>query len=221
MSKYNTSWYTALSDATHVLSAFNWSKLRGLLNGSNREFNLTNSDLDKLKVLLAGEYYLILTQRTSHLTSWLIGILSFIKTRKWPDYTHVLMNLDLVENADEFDRFKLMEATNSGVHFSTFMEVFNCDSVCILQPRNFDKDKWSAVMKELALQLGKGYDNLFDIMDDSHVSCVEMVLDSLRADPDYKTDFANLQSMIDKVKNLTPQMYRDSSDFTVVFEAKR
>ncbi len=99
--------------------------------------------------------------------------------------------------------------------------MFDCDYVCLLKPKHMNAQDWESVMGGLAKQLGKGYDNVFDVNDASHVSCDEMCLDALREDADYSKNFAALEEMIKKEGNLTPQMYRDCPDFEVVLELKR
>lgn len=206
---------------TTFMSSITWTGLVSDLRDGKPGYDLTPEDWELVKAQLASSYFIILTRRKTHLTTYLVGMLTFIKTGKWPQYTHALMNLDLVNDPAQSDKFKLMEATSSGVHYSTFEEVFNCDSVCLLQPDSVSKEDWEAIMGGLAKQLGKAYDNLFDIKDDTHVSCVEMVLDSLRFSPNYAKDFPDLQAQIDKVGNLTPQMYRDCTDFKAILEIKR
>lgn len=219
LDKYKAWWVKGLHFITRFLSSLHWNGLRALFNGGVY-YDLTEADHNELKRLLSAGYYIILTNRKSHLTTWLIGVLSFIKTRKWPSYSHTLMNIDSVEDPNQWDKFQLIEATNAGVHHSTFMQVFDCDAVCLLQPKTMNPEKWEAVMVGLAEQNGKAYDDLFDIDDDSHVSCVELALDSLRAESDYNTDFATLEAEMEEVGNLTPQMLRDCTDFVVVFERK-
>jgi hypothetical protein len=145
--------------------------------------------------------------------------MTLIKTKKWPTYSHILMNLD-VGNPSDTEGFELMEATNIGVHYSTFDEVFDCDQICILSPKNIDAAEWAEIMTGLSTQLGKPYDDLFNINDSSHVSCVEMVLAALQALPNFDEAFPHLSSMIKQVGNLTPQMYRDCIDFEVIYETK-
>ena len=188
---------------------------------NGRGYNITEADHELIKENLAGSYYIILTNRKTHLTTYLIGILSFLKTGKWPDYCHALMNADSIVDAGKWENFKFMEATNAGVHFSRFMEVFDCDSVCLLKPKSLDSTEWNSVIDGLLIQNGKQYDDLFNLADKSHVSCVELVLDALRDDPNYATDFSQLETSIQKVGNLTPQMYRDCPEFEIVLEIKR
>ena len=58
---------------------------------------------------------------------------------------------------------------------------------------------------------------LFDLSDDTHVSCVELVLNALKA-VNYDEEFANLKILIAEEKNLVPQMYRSCTDFMVKYE---
>lgn len=221
MSKYSTWWYGKWSGFTSWFSELKWTGLLSKFRGGKPGFNLTLEDWKLLQESLASDYYLILTRRKTHLTTYSIAFMTWIKQGKWPDYSHALMNLDLEDDAADFMKFKLMEATSTGVHYSRFDEIFDCDYVCLLEPVNMDHDEWKSVMKGLAEQLGKPYDNLFDVYDDTHVSCVEMCLDALRANPNYQRDFPTLEAMIQQAKNLTPQMYRECADFRVVLEIKR
>jgi hypothetical protein len=216
--KYEGFLYWGMNKLTRFLSSIQWVGVRARFN-KGKGHCLTEDEKYYCAQILRSGHYLILTEHKSYLTSYLIGAMCLIKTGKWPTYCHVLMNLDV---GSKFERngFKLMEATNSGVHYSTFEEVFNCDNICLIQPKNMDLKKWQCVMDELATQLGKSYDNFFNINDESHVSCVEMCLESLRASPTFEEDFPNLNEMIKKVGNLTPQMYRDCLDFNVVYETK-
>lgn len=218
--KYTSKLYDILHSITRVLSRINWSPLYAKFN-KGRGYNLTEEDHNIIKEKLAGSYYIILTNRKTHLTTYLIGILSFLKTGEWPQYGHVLMNADNILVADNWEQFKFQEATNSGVHFSKFLEVFDCDSVCLLKPISIDAVEWNYVIDGLLVQNGKQYDDLFDIVDETHVSCVELVLHALRKNPNYLNDFAMFEHMINDVGNLTPQMFRNCRDFEVVLEIKR
>jgi hypothetical protein len=221
MATYSTWWYSRWEKLTTLVSSIEWTKFRSIVRGGKNGYDLTEADHELIKQRLASGYYIILTKRETHLTTYFISLMSLVKTGKPSEYTHALMNLDLVENPDSFEKFKLMEATSKGVHLSSFLNVFDCDSVCLLQPKNVKEDHWDEIMAGLAQQMGKKYDNLFNINDDTYVSCVEMVLDALRFSPQYWDAFPHLEEMIKNVGNLTPQMYRDCSDFSVVLEIKR
>lgn len=127
------------------------------------------------------------------------------------------MNCDNIENPHERDQYKFVEATAKGVAYATFDEVFACDRVCLLTPKKVSNEEWTRVIDGLLTQLGKPYDDLFDLSDSTHVSCVEVVLDALKQ-ADYGDDFKNLSDMIKRSGNLVPQMYRDCPDFTVEIE---
>lgn len=218
--KYD-SWYVkVLRVITRWFSSIHWNGLRALFNGGVY-YSLREADHAQLRRHLSKSYYIILTQRKSHLTSYLIGLLSLFKTGKWPRYTHALMNVDNVVDPSQWERFKLMEATNSGVHWSTFMEVFDCDSVCLLKPKHYSKLEWNRAVDKLFKSNGLPYDDLFDLADETHLSCVELVRTALRASPEYDQDFKNFEEVIKKVGNLTPEMFRDCEDFDVIFEVQR
>jgi hypothetical protein len=118
--------------------------------------------------------------------------------------------------------YKLIEATGTGVHYSTFMEVFDCDSVALLAPRGVPLDEWTKVLDKVKTELGKQYDTLFDITSDTNVSCVEMVFVGLKTLPDYEARFPQLVSLIaERGNNLTPQMLYDTGELEVVFEVRR
>lgn len=118
--------------------------------------------------------------------------------------------------------YQLIEATGVGVHYSTFMEVFDCDSVALLSPRGVPLEEWTKVLDEVKTDLGKGYDTLFDISTDANVSCVEMVYWGLKALPDFEQRFPKLVALIsERGNNLTPQMLYDTGELEIIFEVRR
>jgi hypothetical protein len=178
---------------------------------------ITDLDREELAGILATGYYIILTGEQHHLSSIVVSFLSWVKTGIWANYTHVLMNCDSITDPADRQSFKFVEATATGVHYSTFDEIFACDSVCLLTPMNIDNTEWTKIIDALLKQQGKPYDDLFDLSDDTHVSCVELVLNALKA-VNYKEEFSNLDELITKEKNLVPQMYRICTDFVVKYE---
>lgn len=207
MSKYTTLLYRCYHWLASIPPRISWSK----------HYEITAEQKDNLAKTLASGYYVILTGSSSHLSSVMVSFLSWIKTGKWAQYSHALMNCDNITDPSERDDFKFVEATAKGVAYTTFDEVFACDRVCLLTPKHVSNEEWTRVIDTLLKQLGKPYDDLFDLADATHSSCVEVVLDALEA-ADYGNDFKHLAAMIADEGNLVPQMYRDCPDFTVAAE---
>lgn len=208
MKKYGNVFYQLYHWLAQIPPKISWGKTK-----------ITAAQKAQLAEDLASGYYVILTGSNHHFSSIIVSFMSWVKTGKWARYSHVLMNCDNITDAADTKSFKFMEATSVGVHYNTFDEVFDCDYVCLLTPKNVSNDEWTRIIDALLAQQGKPYDDLFDLSDSTHVSCVELVLDALKA-ADYKDDFANLDAMIRREKNLVPQMYRDCPDFTVKVELK-
>ena len=182
-----------------------------------RQHRITDQQRDILAQVLASGYYVILTGSSHHLSSVIVSFFTWCKTGHWGRYSHVLMNCDNIENSEDRDLFKFVEATARGVAYATFDQVFACNRVCLLTPKTVSNAEWTRVIDALLDQIGRPYDDLFDLADATHVSCVEVVLAALAA-ADYAEDFANLAEMIKNQGNLVPEMYRDCVDFTVAVE---
>jgi hypothetical protein len=196
---------------------YHWiAMLPGKISWSKKR-SISESDKAQLAATLASGYYVILTYNKSYLSDVVISLLTFLKTGKWAKYCHALMNCDNITDATDTKSFKFLEATSVGVHYSDFDTVFDCDRVCLLTPKNVANEEWTKIIDALLSQKGLPYDDLFSLADSTHVSCVELVLDALKA-ADYKDEFANLDAMIKKEKNLVPQMFRDCPDFAVKIE---
>lgn len=205
MSKYTAPWY----------KLYHWiAMIPGKISWGNKKA-ITEEDKKELAKLLSSGYYIILTGDKGHLSSTVVSFLSWIKTGVWAKYSHALMNCDNITDASDTKSFKFMEATSVGVHYSTFDEIFHCDTVCLLSPKNITNEDWTKIIDALLKQKGKPYDDLFDLSDTTHISCVELVLDALEA-ADY--EFVNLKELIKEEGNLVPQMYRTCSDFVVSYE---
>ena len=207
MSKYQTWWYKIYNTIAALPSRIYWS----------RQHKITDAARDEIAQKLAAGYYIILTGSSTHLSSVIVSFLTWIKTGRWGRYSHVLMNCDNITDPNNRGGFKFVEATARGVHYSTFDEVFACDRVCLLTPTMVSNEEWTRVIDTLLKQLGRPYDDLFDLADDTHQSCVEVVLQALKA-ADYNNDFRHLEAMIRSKGNLVPEMYRDCPDFVVAFE---
>lgn len=207
MSKYTTPIYHAYHWLASIPPKIRWSKTHAI----------TDTDKQLIAEKLSAGYYVILTGHKSYLSSVMISFLSWVKTGKWARYSHALMNCDNIENAEDRHKFKFVEATSKGVSYTTFEEVFACDSVCLLTPNNISNKEWTHVIDTLINQVGEPYDDLFDLADSSRKSCVEVVLDALEA-ADFDYEFTELKQMIEKEGNLVPEMYRDCTDFQVAYE---
>lgn len=179
---------------------------------------LTDDEHQKIREMITKDYYIIMTRRRNHLSTWVTSITNFFITGKFGYWAHCLMNMEDTVQTDA--DFRLVESTGQGVHYSDFAEVFDVNSVSLMKPKSMSIDKWTAVMDRLKGDVGKPYDTLFDIAQREKLSCVELVRDALMADPDYATNFANFEAMIAKGGYLTPQMFYDCGDFEVVYEVR-
>jgi hypothetical protein len=169
--------------------------------------------------LLVNDYYIIATRRGNHLSTFFIGMAHFFLTGRWGFYSHVLMNLE--DEVKDPSDFRLIEATGKGVNYNTFAEVFKgIDAVAVLKPRGMTIEEWTKTMDKANEQLGKPYDTLFDLKNDQQLSCVELIRTALMSLPDYSTRFAHFEKMINKRKNLTPQMFLECDDFEIVLAVK-
>lgn len=207
--KYDTTLYKIWHWLAGIPPKIMWSRKR----------KLTDAQKEELAKLLATGYYVILTGTRSHLSSVIVSFMTWVKLGSWSRYSHALMNCDFMERPEDKDKFKFVEATSVGVHYSTFDDVFDCDYVCLLSPVRMHNEDWTVTIDALVENNGKPYDDLFDLSDTSRMSCVEVVLSAFRKNFDYSLDFPELEVMIAYEKNLLPEMYRQCGDFKVVFEA--
>lgn len=180
---------------------------------------ITSSELDTVKSMLIPDYYIILTHRNNHLSTFFVGLASFVLTGKWSYWAHALMNLE--DELTDVSDFRLVEATGNGVHYSEFGDVFKVHGVALLKPKSMSVEHWTAVMDTAKTHLGKPYDSLFNLKNDQALSCVELIRAALMTEPDYAVNFANFENMIKFRKNLTPQMFYDCPDFEIVFEIRK
>lgn len=208
-------------------------QLIGKVHWPSRSY-LSQQVLDEIRPLLADSYFVILTYRKNHLSTFFIGLASFALTGRWARWSHALINLeDSVENLADFrivplDRKVgqgttervLVEAIGAGSMVSPFEKVFDVHAVALLKPKHMTIDEWRSVMDKAKQQVGKKYDTLFDLADDSELSCVELVRTILMDLPDYHQKFAAFEALIKKRGNLTPSMYYECGDFEVVYEAR-
>lgn len=202
----------------NLFSSIEWRRTFAFLN-KGLYYSLKESDHDLIRMLLKEHYCLILTRRKCCLSTYMITLGSLITIGKSSHWTHTLMNLegDIVNNVD----FKLIEATSKGVHYSTFMEVFDVDSIVLLKPRDISLLEWTLVLDKVKSDYGKEYDTLFDIYSEQNVSCIELIYHGLKKLPDYQQRFPKLIEMVNSAKNITPQMLYDCEELEIVFETRR
>lgn len=179
---------------------------------------MTDQDKQQIRQLLGPNHYVIVTRRKNHLSTYFINLADFLLSGKWGYYSHTLINIEDDVKSDE--DFRLIEAIGKGVVITPFDKVFNCSSVAILKPRGMTAEKWTNVFEKAKSQLGKPYDNLLDLYEDSELNCVELVRNALMTEPNYHNDFAHFEKMIAKHGRLTPQMFYNCPDFEIVWESK-
>lgn len=170
---------------------------------------------EKIKKLLKNDYYIIVTRRSNHLSTYIINFLEIYLRGKYGFWSHALFNLE--DNVTEDKDYRLLQATGKGVGYATFDEVFNVQAVALLKPKNMSVAEWTSVLDKAKEQEGKSYDSLFDIKDDKSLSCIELIRVVLMANTNYYTDFAHFEAMIQKYKNVSPQMLYDCDDFEIEY----
>ena len=206
--------------------AFSWvANTIGKINWTQKH-PITEAEKAIIMEMLKKDYYIIMTRHGNHLSTYAISLGNFLVRGKFSFWSHVLMNLE--DEAQSPDDFRLVEAVGAGSRFATFEDVFGDlsgldapDAAALLKPKNMSLDEWTHVLDNAKTQAGKPYDTLFDLADDTKVSCVELVRDALMASPTYEQDFAEFEAMIKKAKNLTPQMFYDCPDFEIAFEIRK
>jgi hypothetical protein len=181
---------------------------------------LTETEIETVRGMLVDSYYIVLTRQNGHLSTYAIAIAHWIQTRRRGYYSHVLMNTEDEVRSDA--DFRMIEATRSGVHYSTFAQVFNgqCGSVALLKPKSLTLDHWAQIMDQAKGYLGRPYDTLFDLTSDSALSCVELIRGALRGLDDYQTRFRSFEKMVSENPKPTPQMFLECEDFEVVYEVR-
>lgn len=206
--------------SSFVYHIYHWFTQRIPLVVWDRTYDITEEQKNEIALLLAKDYYVILTGDNGSLSSWFVSFLSWVKTGKWSHYSHALMNCDFVIDPNDREKFKFIEATAVGVHYSTFDHVFSCDHVCLLSPRNMAVSEWTFAIDALLTYNGRPYDDLFDLVDSSRLSCVEVVVKSLQAVPAYENKFVKLNEYLNNGNDLLPQTFKDCGDFVVSYEVK-
>lgn len=195
-----------------------WECLTEFFYGSY--FSLTPYDHQDIIDTLEKGNYVILTRRNSHMSTYLCNLAHWKLTGRWGYYSHACINVEAATD-NLFDSVKILESIGSGVRVSSFMQVFDCDAVCILRPKLPENLDWESAVEAGLKKLGSKYDNFFNLDDSCELSCVEIVLYCIKDLANYEKIFHGLMAMIGLQKNLTPDMYLESGSFEVVLEIKR
>lgn len=201
-----------------LLGKIRWEKIRYLISG--KEYSITTGDALRISFLLKQGNYIILTRRKSHLSTYMTSIANLILMRRIGYYSHACINIE-PDVVDNINKIQIIESIGSGVRKSEFWDVFNCDSVVLMRPRNILGFDWEKTVEECLSDIGKQYDGSFNLDDYSKVSCVELILWALKTDPMYHIRFNKLESMIRKYRNLTPDMFYLCGDFETVLEIRK
>jgi len=180
---------------------------------------LTAEEIVALKKVLDQDYYIICSVHYTHLSYWLISIAQKIKRGTWAKWGHVFMNYDY----DKTDKPMFCEATGRiGVRVIGFEELMAGDGFVLLKPKNLDLDKFTSVIDAgLKKNIGKPYDDLFDMQNQTRLSCVELVLVVLEQIPGYKDFFKKFFTMQKTIKTITPDSYPDCGDFEELCSVRR
>lgn len=202
-----------------LIGKVKWEGLHKLLTG--KRYSLTMGDWFKIRDSLAKGYFIILTRRKTHLSTYATGFAHFFLTGRWGHYSHALVNVEGDRASYGFPDFKFIEAIGKGVQFSEWSKVFDCDSVCILKPKYYTIEEFDAAVGSVYQDIGKKYDERFKVNDDLEMSCVEIARKRMKSLPEYAERMRIFEYMIANEKNLTPQMFRDCPDFEIILEIKK
>jgi hypothetical protein len=194
-----------------------WEFIPAAFN-SGKYYKLTNNEQIILRRKLEQNHYIILTRRDTHLSTYCQNVVELIMRGKWGFWSHCAMNAEDEVTTDE--DFRIIEAVGRGVIYSEFKDVFDCDSAALLIPKGFTPEDWTLALTDAAKQFGKGYDTVFDFLNDSEMSCIELIRHALKAVPNYAQRFPNFEAMLVKYGKLTPQMLYNSGEFDIAYEIR-
>lgn len=202
-----------------LLGKIKWEGLHKLIHGKSYCLNL--EDWYAISKELHKGYFIILTSRKTHLSTYAARFAHFVLTGRWGHYSHALVNVEGERASYGFNDFMFVEAIGKGVVRSTWHEVFNCDSVCILKPRYYSIEEFNATVGSVYADIGKSYDEDFKVFNDQEMSCVEIARERMVDLPGYHEKMRVFEYMIKNEKNLTPEMFRECPDFEVLLEIKK
>lgn len=211
-----------------LISPAKWTFVKFFFTG--RAYDLKPVDREYARDLMKQNVFLWVSRRETHLTTYLISfsdyalsLVAWAKNKfkgqrpRFGYWSHAFIN---------YDDNEIYEAVSKGVQKVFFDSVFDCDAVAALLPRFVSPLEWAEVLplikEELELhQKGKKYDTIFNLSDESKVSCIELIRLVLKKNiKDYEIKFKDFEDMIKANKNVTPQMLYDSKSFQVVYEVR-
>ena len=202
-----------------ALGKIKWEWLTKAMCGG-RYYGLTAEDQQTILDVLEKGNYIILTRRNSHLSTYLENFAHWFLTFRWGHWGHACINVEYAEQ-NLLENACILEAIGDGVKESRFLDVFDCDAVCILKPIMPENIDWETVVSHGLSQLGKEYDSLFKYNDSGKFSCAELVLFCLSFIPNYEQKFHGLLAQVHIEKNVSPDMFIESGSFNVVLEIRR
>jgi hypothetical protein len=181
---------------------------------------LTELEKDYIYTQLKLRNYVILSRRSTHLTTYLITLGHRLLTGGRGYWSHACINIegDRVNSPREII---ILESTSKGVTRSGFDEVFDCDSCALLLPRYSSEKEWGDAIETAKKYVGYEYDALNDLESDKAVNCVELLLLAIKTIPNHRDKFRGVFAYLDKYKKLTPDMLEDCGSFTTYYEISK
>lgn len=170
---------------------------------------------------LKNQNYIILINRKTHVSTFFINLYTTLIHRKKSLYSHAAINLELEDVTNPYD-IDIIEAVGQGVIKSSFDEILNCDAVCLLKVKAFTRQDWENciyIMNKFVEQKTP-YDTMFNYKNADKVSCVELVIEALKASPKFN-ELKHLKDLLNKKKRISPQDLRDCQDFVTILEIRR
>ena len=210
--------FNTISKVKIIRNFLDWLVIKiGNINWAPKNY-LTINEINKFAELTAKDYYIIVSRNNNHLSTYLINLGHFLLTGKKSYWAHGFMNMeDTVINKTDY---RFVEAIKVGTIYATLEDVTAVNSIALLKPKCMPVEEWTLILDKAKSELGKPYDTLYDLAQDERFSCVELIRISLMASPDYMKHFGNFEALVQKYQRVTPQMFYDCEDFSVVYEIR-
>lgn len=207
-----------------VIGKTTWLKLYAKFH-KGKEYLVTDFERIQIRDILKSNYCLIMTRRNTHLSTyvggwahWLLMLLHG-KKPKIGYWSHCLMNVE--NEVQSLTDFRLVEAIGTGIGFSSFDSVFNCDSVALMIIEGVAcSSDWNDALEYDLTQLGKPYDTLLDFNNPDRQTCIELIHNALDYVPKAVKVRDGLDAMLKEYGALTPQMLYDCPGLKVIFEVR-